>query len=331
MTVPINEKILLTEVLHPLANDYVDVDRYLGEFGVDATGKRRARCPFCLKHAMEPVLGDEHGAGATGQDDATAVGHARGFVHRDRSAAGACLLVTISLQPTRLRVEHARNPTWHRQHRAAFLAQWQSHYRRMKSHVPSLSVARLISLIAYADVVNLWSHPALALGDIPYVLLALGELIVEPSDAKAAHWVRFVFDGTVQCVDDLWRSRAVAPRLFKIRYRTETLGQLPMWRDIVSCEAVPFGARDVAYIREGDIVIDESIGLGCVHESVSREDVARVDTFIRSGDGLGLVDEPAPDDRTRSPADEQAQVRESLEAYAVSAMRAYARKRGRSV
>ena len=237
------------------------------------------------------------------------------------------------LHPTRLRVEHARHTAWHRQHRGAFLAQWQSHYRKMKDQVPSLSVDRLISLVAYADVVDLWSHPALVLEDVPYVLLALGELIVEPGESKAAHWVRFAFDGSVECVDDLWRTRAVAPRLFKIRYQTETVGQLPMWRDIVSCEAVPFGAsaREPACepISAGGMLVDAGMALDGVGECVSREEAARVETFIRSGDGLGLMDEPTSDDRKQSSADAQSHVRESLEAYAVSSMRAYARRRGR--
>ncbi|HTJ94460.1 MAG TPA: hypothetical protein VL424_15310, partial [Pararobbsia sp.] len=186
------DKTLLTQALHPTTDEYVDVGRYLGEFGADAAGKRRARCPFCLRHAMEPVFEG---------------GHAKGFVHRERATASTCPLVTLSAQSLKLRVEHARNVVWHRQHRAAFLAHWQRHYRRMKEQVTSLTVDRLISFIAYADVVDLWSHPALVLDDVPYVLLALGELIAEPGDPAAAYWVRFVVDGTVRNVGDLWKPR----------------------------------------------------------------------------------------------------------------------------
>ena len=315
MKSPAHEKTLLTQVLHPSADDYIDADRYLGEFGADATGKRRARCPLCLRHAMEPVVEG---------------GRALGFSHRERATASACPLVTCSTQPSKLRMDHARNIAWHRQHRSAFLAQWQMHYRRMKEQVGSLTVDRLVSLIAYADVVNLWSHPALVLVDVPYVLLALGELFAEPGDPAAAYWVRFVFDGTVRCVDDLWRARSVAPRLYKISYKTETVGHMPVWRDIVSCDDVPFGATKVTLEARQDIRPHAARESASDEAWVPVAEAARVESFIRSGDGLGLVEDPKPEESAPPWEDRQTQVLESLENYAVYTMRAYARRRGRS-
>lgn len=298
MNVPIHDKVVLTQALHPSADHYVDAGRYLGEFGADATGKRRARCPFCLKHAMELAIEGDPSSG---------------FVHRGRTTASLCPIVTQSPQSLTLRITHARNVAWHQQHRAAFIADWQTHFRRMKAQVPSLSINRLTSLIAYADVVSLWSHPNLALSDIPYLLLALGELIADRSDRVSTYWMRFVFDGTVRSVDDLWTPRTVAPRLYRIRYRTDTVGKLPIWRDIVACDVVRYGAPDEG-AAPGWLPID---------------DLKQFEAFAHSGDGLGFGDYPLPDEVMPAGADQQASDRESLENYAVYTMRAYARRRGR--
>ena len=292
------EKIMLTEVLHPSADTYLGAVEYVMQFGTDATGKRRARCPFCMRHAVEPQIED---------------GHANGFVHRERTTSSLCPLVTQSAQPLALRIAHERNATWHRRHRAAFIEQWAAHYRLMRDLVPTLTVDRLIGLVSYADVVSLWSHPALVSEQVAYVLLALGALIAEGGDTAHMNWVRFVFDGTVRSIDDLWTGRAVAPRLFRIRYRTESVSKPPMARDIIACDEVRFEA----------LVADPHAHGVSVHE------LARFNAFVRGGDGLGLGDERKEESSGVFPDPRVAEL-QSLESYAVSTMRAYARKRGRT-
>ncbi|RKP53421.1 hypothetical protein [Pararobbsia silviterrae] len=294
------DKLLLARAFHPSADHDIDAGRYLGEFGEDAAGKRRARCPLCLRHALDVVVDDE--------------GAAVGFVHRERASASRCPLAAQSVQPQALQVAHARDLRCHRQNRAAFVARWRAHYSLMKAQVEALTIARLISLVAYADAVNLWSHPGLRQSDMPYVLLALGELIAEHSDAVSTQWVRFVFNGTVRTVDDLWTTRTATPTLFRVRYRTDTVGSLPSWRDVVACDEVVFGTLD-------DPPFD-----GAIHTA----DAMRFEAFVQSDDGLGTPADVPSDDVSQTLSGSQDSVRQSLENYAVYTMRAYARRRGKS-
>ncbi len=135
-------------------------------------------------------------------------------------------------------VGHARDPV-EREHRTRFLEHWQRHYRIAKAEAPFLDIERFTRLIAYADVVNLWSYPQLDEHDIPYVLLVMaGFMTVHRKGAETTR-ERFWFEGNVRRAEDLWKTgRKARARLFKIVYRDPSRTPFPVGADVLRWQLV---------------------------------------------------------------------------------------------
>lgn len=203
----------------------------LGEHGV---------CPVCLGALMPEPAG---GAPLTWH-----------VSHHDELR---CPLTTPSYQPEGMTVHHMRDPAVGSRHRSAFMSNWTRHFRVMKQLAPSLTVRRLTVLVDYADVLNLWSYPALVQRDLPHVLLVLAGFFRECGPLGEVVWVRFWFDGRVSDVGDLWTEAGVGARLFRMVYRHPEATPFPTSRELVYHGTVRrdrrFPDRFVRLIRRSDV------------------------------------------------------------------------------
>ncbi|MGF6304852.1 hypothetical protein [Paraburkholderia sp. WC7.3d] len=186
------------------------------------------RCPLCQSD-LAPARGARHAAGAAG--------HLR---HKHRTNDAGCVLTTSAYQPKELVAQERRDVIVGGRHREHFIGRWTHHYVAARRLLPSLTVQRFATVIAYADVLNLWSCAVLQQEDVPVVLLVLAGFMRLPNDANGAAWVRFWFDTSVQEVEDLWKPRPVPPRLFQVAYREPEFTPFPTgmqvlyWNEVAS-------------------------------------------------------------------------------------------------
>ncbi|HEY3598839.1 MAG TPA: hypothetical protein VGL08_15160 [Paraburkholderia sp.] len=227
--------------LHPLGDPTIGADGFfvLG-MGNDSGDRLRPRCPVCLG-ALMPLLGDGRGR----------------FRHVSKEEGDCCPLSTLSYQPDGISVQHMRDAARERDQRGAFVANWQRHYQAMRRVVPSMSVRRFIHLVGYADVMNLWSYPALEQHDVPYVLLTLAQFMRAGSMAGKAVWVRFCFDATVRDVGDLWTHEGSQARFFRMMYSAPSDTPFPTSKQLIHYELVKrdtsFLEIPPAYIKRSDV------------------------------------------------------------------------------
>jgi hypothetical protein len=205
--------------------------------GVDGWAALRSHCPVCLAELAQ-VPADE------------------AALHRLRHAAAEddlrCPLTTQSYQPEEMVVHQMRNPVLEGRQRAAFIGNWTRHYRVMKRLAPSFTVHRLTLLVRYADVLNLWSYPAIRQHDLPYVLLVLAGFIRDQGPQGDTIWVRFCFDGNVHDVGDLWRDGGSPPQLFRMVYRPPFETPFPTSRELTHFQMV---GRDAGFLDGPDPTI----------------------------------------------------------------------------
>ncbi|WP_407973365.1 hypothetical protein ACJ51O_38290 (plasmid) [Burkholderia pyrrocinia] len=208
----------------------MDAVSYRHELKLQGADGQLARCPFCRRHVM------------TIEDDAD-VGLQ--FVHRQHSAS-PCPFTTNSVQPQVLFAQGVRNIEVERRNRDAFIANWRSYFAVMVDQVRSLSIERFVNLISIADVLNLWSFHDLDCDDVPYILLVLAEVIADTTVGHEKMWVRFVFEGRIKTVSDLWAEPETRAKLYRIQYKRQKYTKLPTARDIVICTEVEraIGSQD---------------------------------------------------------------------------------------
>lgn len=218
-----NPKIYLLHALHDKEERYVDATSYLDELQLSGAEGQMARCPFCRRHMMTVEDDDELGLA---------------FFHRNHFSSSPCPLTTSTVQPSVLFARGIPNFEVERHNRAAFLACWQTHFAEMTEQVKTLSVERFVNLIAVADVLHLWSYKELEQTDIPLILLALAETITDSTVAHEKMWVRFIFEGRIKAVSDLWAEPEVRAKLYRIQYRPRKNTRMPNARDIVVCVEV---------------------------------------------------------------------------------------------
>ena len=162
----------------------------------------------------------------------------------------------------------------HRQH---FIGRWEHHYAAVRRLLSSLTVRRFTTLIAYADVLNLWSYPSLRQDDVAVVLLVLAGFMRLPDVAEAAdgaRWARFWFDASVYDVDDLWKLRPAPPKLFRVEYREPDVTPFPTGEQVLRWTA--------AELELVDQTIGVSLGADGQDTSASglrREDVLEFERF----------------------------------------------------
>ena len=108
--------------------------------------------------------------------------------------------------------------------RANFMRNWRLHWSLIKWLVPYPDIEVFIKWIHTADKLNIWQHRNFPENMVPYVLVTLGE--IRPPTGKPAmradarkHTVRFMFDGRVRGIDDLWIRANGAVRLLEARYK----------------------------------------------------------------------------------------------------------------
>lgn len=227
---------ILDSARHPLAERSSAVDPYetTGEpsSGKPGTGTQQyAWCPVCRG---ELTATPDRGADA------------RHFKHRFAQDEARCPLSTASYQPEGLSVSHAREADVERRHRKAFIDHWSHHYAEMKQLAPSLTVQRFTRLVEYADVLNLWSYRNLDQRDLPCVLLALADFMIEHGRG-ALTWVRFCFDARVHEVGDLWAPGGRDVQFFRMRYREPSATPFPTAKQLQSWEAV---SRSTSFLDE---------------------------------------------------------------------------------
>ncbi|MFM0215471.1 hypothetical protein [Paraburkholderia caledonica] len=218
-----NPKIHLPLALHHREERYVDAASYLDELQLSGVEEQMARCPFCRRQMMTVEDDDELGLQ---------------FFHRQHFSSSPCPLTTSAVQPPVLFARGIPNLDVERHNRAAFLACWQTHFAVMTEQVKTLSIERFANLIAVADVLHLWSYKELEQKDIPFILLALAEAITDSTVAHEKMWVRFVFEGRIKAVSDLWAEPGMRAKLYRIQYRPRKNTTMPNARDIVICVEV---------------------------------------------------------------------------------------------
>lgn len=229
-------KAFVRDVLHPTRNRYINgaaYSREIGDQGLDVSPD--ARCPFCLKLAMVPEWSD---------------GVVRHFFHRHRGSSGSCPLVTVDVQSGFFQAESIYSPDTSSANREAFLAVWYRQFLSMKRLVGSLNVERFFRLIEHADILNLWSHSAFRLDDMPAVLLVLADLVADTSETKRRIWVRFKFAELPTSLDGLW-GRKKTPALFKLSYKPRPDGRLPNYKELTHCARVAIDCRSIGGAGDG--------------------------------------------------------------------------------
>ncbi|HEF5873248.1 TPA: hypothetical protein SAY52_003897 [Burkholderia cenocepacia] len=199
-------------------------------------GEWPTHCPLCFG-ALEPLPG--------------AGGHAR---HRSARCSAQCVLTTRQYQPEEPTIRGSRDLQVATRHRDRFIAQWPRHYALMRRAWPALTMGRFTSVIACADVADLWSYRTLRDDDLAAVLLVLagflrvpdGSAAAAPADdacAPAVRWVRFWFDASVRDVGDLWTAGGAVPPLFRVDYREPLVTPYPTGAQVHAWQPVD-GLRD---------------------------------------------------------------------------------------
>jgi hypothetical protein len=162
-------------------------------------------------------------------------GH-RYFRHERDADVERCPLTTSDYQLAGMLVDHPRDEIEHEQ-RARFIEHWQRHYRAAKAAAPMLTMERFTHLIAYADVVNLWSCPQLDDRDLPYVLLVMAGFMTMHRKGGETTRERLWFEGSIRRAEDLWKpGRPTRARLFRIVYRDPVRTPFPVGTDILYWE-----------------------------------------------------------------------------------------------
>lgn len=216
-------KVSLFEALHPLQERYIDAASYLEEVGRMGVEEQRARCPFCRRPTM--IAQDNEDLGVL-------------FFHRQHFSAFPCPLTTTAVQPPPLFARGIPNVAVESFNRAAFVSRWQIHFAVMAAQVRTLSIERFVNLIAVADALHLWSYEELKQNDVPFVLLALADAITDTTVAHQKMWLRFVFEGRIKTVRDLWAESEPPARLYRIQYRPRKNTRMPNASHIVLCVEV---------------------------------------------------------------------------------------------
>lgn len=186
-------------------------------------------CPLCAG-ALEPVPGMPS--------------HAR---HRSARVAARCMLTTRQCQPDELAVRGLRDVRASVRHRARFVAQWERHYALVRRVWPAFTIGRFTTVLACADVQDLWSYPSLREDDLAAVLLVLAGFMRVPDEPEpaddAVRWVRFCFEAGVRDVGDLWTAGADAPRFFRVDYRDTRATLFPTGAQVLGWQPIG-GMRD---------------------------------------------------------------------------------------
>ncbi|MFM0355484.1 hypothetical protein PQR12_18505 [Paraburkholderia nemoris] len=218
-----NPKIHLQLALHHKEERYVDAASYLGELRSHGAEGQLARCPFCRREMM--VVEDDEELGLQ-------------FFHRQHFSSSPCPLTTSAVQPPALFARGLPDIDIESRNRDAFIANWRLHFAVMVGQVNSLSIDRFVNLISVADVLHLWSYRDLDRNDIPFILLVLAEVMTDTTVGHEKMWVRFVFEGRIKTVSDLWAEPEMGAKLYRIQYRPHKNTRMPSARDIVVCAEV---------------------------------------------------------------------------------------------
>lgn len=218
-----NGKIHLPHALHHQEERYIDAASYLEELQLRGGEGQMARCPFCRRRMM--IVEDDDALGLQ-------------FFHRQYFSSSPCPLTTSTAQPPVLFTQGVPNLPVESRNRAAFVARWQAHFAVMTDQVKTLSIERFVNLIAVADVLHLWSYEELNQNDVPFILLALAEIMTDATVGHEKMWVRFVFEGRIRTVSDLRAEPEMRAKLYRIQYRARKNTRMPNARDVVVCAEV---------------------------------------------------------------------------------------------
>lgn len=205
----------------------MDAASYLDELKLHDADGQMARCPFCRREMM--IVEDVEEQGLQ-------------FFHRQHFSLSPCPLTTSNIQPPVLFAQGIRNIEVEGRNRDAFIANWRTHFAVMADQVKTLSVERFVNLISVADVLNLWSYGNLDMDDMPFILLVLAEVMTDMTVSHEKMWVRFVFEGRIKTVSDLWAEPEIRPKLYRIQYKRRNNTRMPNARDIVVCAEVDRGS-----------------------------------------------------------------------------------------
>jgi hypothetical protein len=180
-------------------------------------------CPVCLGELARPI--------ALGSRDRTRL-------HVHASDEARCPLSTSAWQPEGLVIRQPKGTDVAGVNRAHFVGHWPLHFQEMRRLVPSLTPQRFNVLVDMADVLNVWAHPHLVAGDLPFVLLSLAEFIAVRPRGLSAYWVRFCFDGTVRELSDLWQPGRKPPQFFRMVYDEPMVTPFPTSSQLRRCDYV---------------------------------------------------------------------------------------------
>lgn len=164
-------------------------------------------------------------------------GYAR---HAHARQAAQCVLTTDQYQPRDLTARVQRDAHVATLNRRGFVQDWERHYALIKHLCPTLTMTRLTTALAYADVLGVWSYPGLREETIAPLLLALAGFMrlsqcVDPPEipSKSVRWLRYWFDASVRDIGDLWAPRSDAPGFFRVEYGEPEATPFPTGSQVV--------------------------------------------------------------------------------------------------
>lgn len=164
-------------------------------------------------------------------------GYAR---HAHARQAVQCVLTTDQYQPRDLTARVQRNARVAASNRQSFVQDWERHYALIKHLCPTLSVTRMTTALAYADVLGVWSYPGLREETIAALLLALAGFMrlsqyIDPPEipGRSVRWLRYWFDASVRDIGDLCAPRLDPPGFFRVEYAEPEATPFPTGSQVV--------------------------------------------------------------------------------------------------
>lgn len=199
--------------LHPHENRFIDVEAYTRESGNQPIGHpgpwkpTPPRCPYCparlQPRARSPIriAHFKHPKGAICPSTARAGQPYHGLTPQQPDGATAAVLFN------------------------AFLADWPSHYRAVRSLVPCLNADEFEETVTAATQANSWAWVDMPIWAVPYMLILQRDYPPQRPVARAPLmvlrelWFRFWFHHEARPLDALWIHVDGAPQLVRASYR----------------------------------------------------------------------------------------------------------------
>lgn len=189
---------------------------------LDSLGQPQHRAPVTCPGCAEPV----HTVGER------STSRANTWAHDPNPSGPWCPIKDASGTKYELLTPRKPDAAQGKRIRSTFLANWKTHWGHIQEMAPMADVYALVGFIQDADSTKFWGHVDLQEWHIPYVFLATCEF---PPRVNRTEWLRFMFDGKVRTVEDLWIRTTGMWRFLRMRYRQPRSGP-PGPSNYIDCE-----------------------------------------------------------------------------------------------